>query len=214
MATVFEYRGVDNVVIAEVTKDDNEATGGYVTGTVKPLLPVAEVGKATETSSESHYYDNLPLIVVNSEGPDEITITGAGMDIATLAEITGKSYDETTGAMVDGEREPRYFALGYRTKGTDGAYRYVWRYKGTFSIPDETVATENDGTDANGTELTFTGIHTTHKFKKGKFDRTKSVWVEGPVKGIVVDTRKGLGDVSTFFDTVVTPDTLKAKANA
>lgn len=212
MASVFEYRGVDNVVIAEVTKDDNEQNGGYVTGNVKRLLPVAEVGKTTETSSESHYYDNLPLIIVNSEGPDEITITGAGMDIETLAEISGKSYDESTGAMVDGEREPRYFALGYRTKGTDGAYRYVWRYKGTFSIPDETNATENDGTDANGTELTFTGISTTHKFKKGKFNRAKSVWEPAPVKGIVVDTRKGLADVSAFFESVVTPDTLAQKA--
>lgn len=210
MAEVFEYRGVDSVVIAEVTGDDNEASGGYVTGDVMPLLPVAEIGKTVETSSEAHHYDNQPMIVINSEGSDEITITGAGMDIEKLAKITGKSYDPTTGALIDGPREPRNFALGYRTKGTDGKYRYVWRLKGQFSIPDENNATEDNGTEANGTELTFTGVFTIHKFTKGKYNGTS--WEKAPVKGIVVDERKGLADVSTFFDTVTTPDTLTAKS--
>lgn len=210
MAKVFEYRGVDGVVIAEVTGDDNEESGGYVTGAVEPLLPVAEIGKTVETSNEAHYYDNQPMIVINSEGSDEITITGAGMDIEKLAKITGKSYDPTTGALIDGPREPRNFALGYRTKGTDGKYRYVWRLKGQFSIPDENNATEDSGTEANGTELTFTGVFTIHKFTKGKYNGTS--WEKAPVKGIVVDERKGLANVSTFFDTVTTPDTLTAKS--
>jgi len=211
MSGVFEYRGVDGVVIAEVTGDDNETSGGYVTGAVIPLLPVAEIGKSTESSSESHYYDNQPMVIITSEGPDEITITGAGMDIETLAMITGKSYDKTTGALVDGPMLTRFFALGYRTKGTDGHYRYVWRYKGKFAIPEETHATEDDGTDANGTELTYTGIYTTHKFTKGYLDE-KGAWQKAPGKGIVVDTRKDLADVSTFFDSVTTADSLKVKA--
>lgn len=200
MSEVFEFRGVDNLVYAEVTKDDNETTGGYTTGTVKQLSPVAEIGKTVETSSEAKYYDNKPMLTINSEGADEITLTVAPLDIQTLAEITGKTYDETTGMLIDGERTNKYFAIGYRTKGTDGGYRYVWRLKGTFNIPDETSATENDGTDSNNQELTFTGISTTHKFTKG-----------GACKGIVVDARKDLADVSTFFDTVQTPDTVQVK---
>lgn len=201
MAEIFEFRGVDNLVYAEVTKDDNETSGGYVTGNVKPLSPVAEIGKTTETSSEPKYYDNKPMLVINSEGSDEITLTVAPLAIETLADITGKTYDQTTGMMIDGEREVKYFAIGYRTKGTDGAYRYVWRLKGTFAIPDETVATENDGTDSNNQELTFTGISTTHKFTKG-----------GAAKGIVVDSRKDLVDFTQFFTSVQTPDTIEAKA--
>lgn len=200
MSEVFEFRGVDNLVYAEVTKDDNETTGGYTTGTVKQLSPVAEIGKTVETSSEAKYYDNKPMLTINSEGADEITLTVAPIDIEILAEITGKTYDKTTGMLIDGERTNKYFAIGYRTKGTDGGYRYVWRLKGTFNIPDETSATENDGTDSNNQELTFTGISTTHKFTKG-----------GACKGIVVDARKDLADVSMFFDTVQTPDTVQVK---
>lgn len=210
MAEVFEYRGVEGLVIAEVTGDDNESDGGYKTGKVMPLLPVAEIGKTTETSSEAHYYDNAPMIVISGEGPDEITVTGAGMTLEKLALITGKSYDEDTGMMVDGPRQERYFAMGYKTKDSDGKYRYVWRLKGTFAIPDDTNATEDDGTEANGTELTYTGIYTTHKFAKGKLNG--DAWEAAPVKGVVVSDREGLADLSKFFESVATPDSITKKA--
>lgn len=206
---VFEYRGVDGLVIAEVLKDDNEEDGGYVTGPVEPLIPAAEIGKTTETSSETKYYDNKPALVVSGEGPDEISIIGAGMTLKKKAHITGKSYDETTGALVDGPRQTRYFALGYKTQDTDGHTRCVWRYKGTFSIPDENAKTQDNGTETNNTELTYTGIMTNHEFTKGKFNGT--TWEKAPVKGIVVSDREGLADLSNFFANVTTPDDLTAK---
>lgn len=200
MSKVFEYRGVSNLVYAEVTKDDNETDGGYTTGAVKTLAPVAEIGKTTESSSEAHYYDNQPIVVINSTGSDEITCTVAGIPLDVLADITGQAYDKTLGALIEGPRETKYFALGYKTKKTDGGEVCVWRLKGTFSIPDETHVTEDDGTDANGQEITFTGINTTHEFTKyGK-----------GAKALVVDVDAGTADVSKFFDTVTTPDTLKA----
>lgn len=210
MSEVFEYRGIDGLVIAEVLKDDNEETGGYVTGPVEPLLPVAEIGKTTESSAEAHHYDNQPMIIVTGEGPDEITVTGAGLSSEMRAKITGRSYDETTGALVEGPRRIRYFAMGYRTKDTNGHYRLVWRYKGTFNIPDENHKTEDSGTEANGTELVYTGIYTNHIFTKGQLNEAGE-WERGPGKGLVVDAYKDLADVSKFFDTVTTSDTLKPK---
>lgn len=195
---IFEYRGVEGLVYAEVTEDSTE---NYTTGEVKALAGVAEIGRTTETSSEPHYYDNVPAVVISSTGADEVTCTVSGIPLDVLADITGQDYDETLGMMVEGERTPKYFALGYKTKKTNGKEVYVWRYKGQFSIPDSTHATEDDGTDANGQEITFTGISTTHIFAKtGK-----------RAKAINVDTEKDLANVSTFFETVVTPDTLKKK---
>lgn len=200
---IVEYRGVEGLVCAEVIADDNE-TGtdhGYVTGDVIAIAGVAELSRSTETSSESHYYDNMPAIVISSTGSDEVSITASAIPFDVLAKITGQVYDSTTGALIEGDRETKYFALGYKTKKTNGDEVYVWRYKGTFNVPDSTHATENDGTDANGQEITYTGIQTTHKFTKtGK-----------GAKAINVDLGKGLANVSTFFDTVTTPDTLQAK---
>ena len=59
MPKIFEYRGVEGLVYAEVTKDNNstEQGEGYVTGTVKPLAGVAEISKSSDSTSEAHFYD-------------------------------------------------------------------------------------------------------------------------------------------------------------
>jgi len=195
---IYEYRGVSGLVYAPVTQDDSE---GFVTGTVKPLAGVAEISKSTESSNEAHYYDNLPAVVVSSTGSDEITISASAIPFDVLAEITGQYYDDTTGMFVEKERNPGYFAIGYQTKTTDGDVMYVWRLKGTFNIPDQTNATEDDGTDANGQEITYTGISTTHKFTK----------TNSPAKAVTVNTGLGLADVSDFFTSVQTPDSIQSR---
>lgn len=202
---IFEYRGVSDLVYAEVTKDNNgTGTGdGYVTGTVKSLAGVAEISKSTESSNEAHYYDNLPAVVISSTGSDEITISASGIPLDVLADITGQYYDSATGMFVEKEREPKYFAIGYKTKTTKGEEMYVWRLKGTFNIPDQTSQTEDDGTDANGQEITYTGISTTHKFTKGN----------APAKAVTVNTGLDLiADKANFFASVQTPDSITPKA--
>ncbi len=196
---IVEYRGVTDLVIAEVLTDNNKEGEGYTTGEVIELVGVGEISKTTSNSSESKYYNNMAAIVINSTGADEIKCSVSVIPQDKLAFITGQDYDEETGTLIEGERKVKYFALGYKTKKTNGDEVYVWRHKGTFNIPDNTHATENDGTNSNGQEITYTGISTTHKFKKtGKV-----------AKAINVDVAKGLADVSTFFDTVTTIDTLK-----
>lgn len=213
---VDEFRGTDDLYYAEVLIDDNEENTagsgetpnhGYVTGTVKRLAPVAEISKTVDTASDTKYYDNKPALTINAEGADTITLNVPALDLATLADITGKQIDSTTGAFMDGEATPKYFALGYRLGLTDGTYRYVWRYKGSFAIPDETSQTKNAGTDSNGQELTYTGIMTTHKF-------TKAVDAQGnptSQKALVVDERDEKANLTNFFNTVTTCDTLTAK---
>ena len=204
---IFEFRGIDNLYVAKVTKDDSE---GYTCDTPVRLSYVAEVAKSTDSASEAHYYDNKAMIVVNSESADKITLTIAPPALEMLSKIIGKSFDAELGMMVDSERNNDYFAIMYRTKGTDGQYRYVSRLKGTFNIPEDDNQTENDGTDTTNTSIEFTGIYTEHEFTKGKYNGT--AWEKGSAKGIVVDTRYGLADVSKFFDEIQTPDTIKVKS--
>jgi phi13 family phage major tail protein len=212
---IVEYRGVEGLVAAEVLVDDNEtntagegqtANHGYVTGDVFAIAGVAEISKTTDSSSEAHYYDNIPAVVVSNTSSDEVTISASAIPLDVLATITGQNYDQTTGALIEGPRNLKYFAIGYKTKKTNGDEMYVWRYKGTFNIPDQTNSTENDSTDANGQEIVFTGISTTHKFTKN----TDSAGNPRGAKALVVDVAKGLADVTTFFNTVTTPDSLQA----
>ena len=203
LGEVVEYRGIEGLVAAEVLKDNNNSGEGegYVTGEVFSIAGIAELSKSTESSNESKYYDNMPALVISSTGADEVTCTVSAIDQEVLAKITGQQYDAATGTLIEGERKTKYFAIDYKTKKTNGDEIYVWRYKGTFNIPEATHATENDGTDANGQEITYTGINTTHKFTK----------TNSGAKAINVDLGKDLADVTGFFDKVTTPDDLKAK---
>ena len=193
---VDEFRGTDMLCYAPVLTDND--TDGYTTGEVKVLAPVAEISKTVETASDTKYYDNKPALVISAEGADTITLTIPALDLPTLADITGKLYDATLGMFMDGAvKTKKYFALGYRLKLTDGTFRYVWRYKGRFAIPDETSQTENAGTDTNNQQLTYTGIETIHKFTKS----------DGSQKALVIDERTTPVDMSSFFSTVNTCDT-------
>lgn len=187
-----EFRGVEHLVVAEVTKD---AADEITFGVVEDLAGVAEISKESENSSETHYYDNAPVIIINSQGKDTITIQASVLSLPMVAKITGRKYDSAKGMLIEGDRESKHFAIGYKTEATDGTSRYVWRLKGTFDIPGETSKTKNDGTDADGQELVFTGIKTTHKFTSNE---NKGAYA------VVVDGEKTTDE--DFFAAVQTPD--------
>lgn len=198
MPDIQEYRGIRGLVAAEVTTDDSEK---FETDAPFAVAGVAELSRTTESSSESHYYDNAPAVVIDSTGADEVTISASAIPFEVLAKITGQYYDEATGMFVEGERESKYFAIGYITEKTDGTEVFVWRLKGKFNIPDSTHATKDDGAEANGQEIVFTGINTTHKFTINGKKKT--------AKAVNIDTSINTLEEATFFATVQTPDTVK-----
>lgn len=181
---VFEFRGLEDLYYAEVTEDSEE---NFTTGTPKRLSYTATISKEVESSSETHYYDNKGMIVINTKGAETFTLTVAPPKMEILADITGQEFDKTTGMLMEGEATPKYFAIGYKTKGTDGHWRYCWKYKGQFSIPSEEVNTESDSVDTTNTELTYTAVNTIYKFTRsiGEDSAKKSM------SGIVVDERYG-----------------------
>lgn len=160
---ITEYRGIRDLVAAELLTDTST---GITYGAPFPVAGIAELSKTTENSSESHYYDNIAAIVIDSVGSDEVTCTCSAIPLDVLAKLTGQYFDEDTGTFVEGEADRKYFAIGYITEDTDHNEVFVWRHKVKCSIPDSTHSTKNDGTDANGQELVFTGINTIHKFTK------------------------------------------------
>ena len=199
-----EFRGCRRLVYAEVTTDNNETSGGYITGEVKTLAPVAEISKTVETSSEAHYYDNKAATIVNSEGADTVSFTIAVPPDEVLAEITGRVYDSTKKMFIDAPRKQKYFAVGYilGEKGDGDDERLVWRYKGTFNIPEETSATEDDGTSANNMSLEYTGIYTQHEFTNGG-----GTGVKKPAKAGYIRASSNVTTEDKWFEQVSTPDT-------
>ena len=201
VTVIKESRGVKGFVAAEVLTDDNGADG-YTTGTPFPVAGVSEIAKTRDSTSEAHYYNNIPAIVITGESPDNITINASLIPLDALAKITSQKYDATTGTLIESDRKVKYFAIGYITEDTNGNEVYVWRLKGTFNYPGETNATKNDGTDANGQEVVYTGIQTVHEFANNEGRGARAVNVEAA---------KDLVNLTNFFDSVQTPDTILPK---
>ena len=196
MANIYEFRGVRGLVAAEVLSDNEN---GYTTDTPFSVAGTAKLVKTTEQASETHYYDDHAAIVINGEGSDTVTIDVSAIALDILAKLTGQIYDSSKGALYEGERQVKYYAIGYITSDTNGKDVYVWRLKGTFNIPDEEHNTKDKSAAANGQQLVYTGVQTTATFANNNNKGAKSV---------VVETALNKADVTNFFSAVVTPDTL------
>ena len=195
-----EYQGFDKLYIAAIEQDDN---ADYVVGEPEQLAPAGEISIANNTETATKYYDNIPFLNVTTEGATDLTITCPVLPLSKQALITGKNYDEDLKALLDsGQPVPKYFALMYRLRFTDGSYRYVVRNKVSISIGDESAKTLDDSTDSNGMTLNIKSISTTHVFEK----------TSKPSKAVIVDERDGGTDVSNWYTEVATPDNLVAKA--
>ena len=155
MDKIVEYRGCKGLVFAEVTTDDNETgTGhGYITGTVTDLAGIAEVSKTVSVSRVSKYYDNRAAIVITGEGEDVVTFTASIPTMKVQAAINGRVYDETLKMYIECPIVNKYYAVGYIIEDTDGTEYYIWRHKGYFMAPDETSATQDEGTDGNNMSI-------------------------------------------------------------
>lgn len=195
-------RGLKNIFAAEVTKDDNEETGGYVAGTPFHLIPAGEMTRNAENEKTDTYFDNTVFATIGKEGATEVSITGAALRAADLAKLNNKYVDSTTGAVLDtGEYKPKYFALGGEADSHDGTKEFFWFLKGTFSIPEQADKTEDDSTDTNGMTLTFSAVKTKHLFNVNGEDK--------PMKKVVIDTATTeLKTEQDWTAQVVTPDNL------
>lgn len=196
-----EYRGVENLVIAELTEktgEDGKIIERY--GPVQRLSGVQQVSGEVNENSETHYYDNMSAIVVDSEGEDTYTLVVSVPSKKTRALIEGLTYDENTGALIGTKKNKKYFALGFIANKTSGVDEYNWIYKGKFSGGAKTHDTKTDGTDTSNMEYTYTSIHSATEYEK-----------YGNCKYLSVDD-DGTADLSNFFKQVTTPNTLQPKA--
>lgn len=196
-----EYRGCEGLVFAEILTDDNETEGGYTHGEVKELAPVASISKTVEVSRESKYYDNIAAMVITNEGEDTVTLGVAVPPDAVLAAVNGRVYDETLKMYIECPIVEKYYAIGYKLKDSDGVERYVWRHKGYFLPPEESAETESDSNEGSGMEIEFHGVYTKHIFANGG-----GAGKAARIKAFAMRTDSGK-DLTTFFETVTSPDT-------
>lgn len=196
-------RGLESVVIAEVTKDTAEK---YENGEIKSLFAAGEMSVTVTQDKVVVWLDNKPVATMGREAPSEISVSGSAIEESLQAEIFGKDIDDETGIIMDsGDFVEKYYAFGAKVGNYGGKPSYVWFLKTTLSIPDDVTKTEDESTDWNGSSLTVTAQKTVHEFetKKGK-KAMKRMVLDPNLSELVAD--------ADWFAQVVTPDNVSTVA--
>jgi phi13 family phage major tail protein len=196
--------GVSDLYYAEIVTDDLDE---YTTGTVTWLAPLAELSQEPTVNSEVFYADNGAFDSASSEGETKISLTISNLPLETQAVLLGGVLDEVNGLLYDyGGTQPDV-ALGFRSKKSNGSYRYYWFLKGKFEKGPESAKTEGENVEFQPSELVFTAVKTIHRFDL-------SATVTDTVKRIVGDDDVAgfsyTGD--TWFDDVVVPQYIGGSA--
>lgn len=161
-----EYKqavGLDSLYYASITADSAAA---YTPGTPAYLAPAAEASVTPAVNSQTIYADDQAYDTALAEGASEIELTITNLDAATLALLTGSFTDVANGRIYDRANPSgaANYALGFRSKKTNGSYRYYWFLKGRFTKPAEAFTTLGDTPDPKKVVLKFTAVKTVHQF--------------------------------------------------
>lgn len=173
-----EYKsqvGLDKLHFAPVTEDD--ATG-YTASAPVFLAPVATAKASTTRNTVTQYADDGVFDSASAEGESSVEIEVTNVPLATAALLTGKTYNTTNGMLIEGSGGvPPEYALLFRSKKSNGKYRYVCYLKGKFSLADEEYATLEASPAPKTAKLTYTGVNTIFEFTTatGKKETVKVV---------------------------------------
>jgi len=110
--------------------------------------PVAIAGAinakiSPKSNTETLYCDDGPDETVTSLGEIDVEFEAKDIDLNTQAALLGHSV--TGGVLVKKSTDTApYVALGFKSKKSNGSYRYVWLYKGKFALQEQEYQTAED----------------------------------------------------------------------
>jgi len=110
--------------------------------------PVAIAGAinakiSPKSNTETLYCDDGPDETVTSLGEIDVEFEAKDIDLNTQAALLGHSV--TGGVLIKKSTDTApYVALGFKSKKSNGSYRYVWLYKGKFALQEQEYQTAED----------------------------------------------------------------------
>lgn len=202
-----EYKprvGLDSLYVAVISEDSSSA---YTAGTPEMLAPVAEATQEPSSASEILYADDKAFDTIVVEGETKVTLKVTGVPLEMLALVTGRKFDTTTGRLYDYLAVPPDVALSFRSKKSNGSYRYYQYLKGKFEMPKEEASTEKDAPDIKTQELIYTAVRPVYAWSLGG-------GITDSPKRIVGDTDTTNFSATGFFSQVQTPGVASPSALA
>lgn len=155
--------GVDKLYAALVTSDDSS---GVVYGTPFALQGVTEIGYNPNTQMAVFYADDGAYESISQDGETDLNIKVADLLPAHYALLMGVT--QSANGVIDEDRDdnPPEVAIGYRTKKSNGEYRYVWVLKGKFGKPQISAQTGAGSINMQQMEIPYKGLNRDYDGKK------------------------------------------------
>lgn len=147
--------GLDKVYVSKLTIGESGAT---TYGTPMHLANAIDASIAPAVDTQNVYADDTVAEIISVKSNIEVSFTFADIGSEKYAMLLGKEKD-ANGVVIDKDSdEAPYFALMFRSKKSNGEYRYVVLYKGKFNEIEQSFATQQGNADYQTQPLTATFV--------------------------------------------------------
>ena len=133
--------GLEDLYYATLTSD---ASDGAVYGTPVKITGAIVANINPNGVSGTLFADNGPLDTASQLGQIELELQIADIPLSVHSVLLGSdavsdgiAYDKSTDT-------PPWVAIGFKSKKSNGKYRYVWLVKGKFKINEDNNETQDD----------------------------------------------------------------------
>lgn len=147
--------GLDSVHVAKITEDAD----GKITYDTPVKISKAMDAKITPSQdTQSTFADDNVDEIISVFASTDVEFTFADIGSENYGLLLGKQKD-SNGVYIDTASDiAPYFALGFRSKKSNGEYRMMWLYKGKFQPLDESYATQADKADSQNQPIRGTFV--------------------------------------------------------
>jgi len=145
--------GLRDLYFAEI----DETAGTF--GTPFKIAKALEASVTANVSTNILYADDSAAETASSEGESEISLGIDQLTNGIYAKLLGKTVN-SDGVVQDssGDIAPKG-ALMFRSLKSNGEYRYIVYYKGSFAPPEESFTTKGESIEYNTPTITGTFVH-------------------------------------------------------
>ena len=122
----------------------SDASDGAVYGTPVLITGLIKANLNPNSNIDTLFADDGPYDTATQLGKISLELNVADLSLEQRIALLGKTAI-SGGVMFDKSTDsPPWLAIGFRSKKSNGNYRYVWLLKGKFSEPEDNSETQGD----------------------------------------------------------------------
>lgn len=122
----------------------NDDASGATYGQVKAIPGAVTAKIQPKSNAATLYSDDGPSDTAISLGEVDVTIEMRNLPTQVQADLLGHTVDGNGVLVRKTTDQAPYVAFGFRSRKSNGNYRYVWLAKGMFQVPEDDYQTEED----------------------------------------------------------------------